>query len=109
MITNLPAVGNVFEQVPNEDGVEKSYPLWALKSFDLEKIVSYGQPTQEDYWYDQARDEWVMLVKGTAVLLFDPGGLVTLNAGDFLIIPAHLKHRVEQCSSDAIWIALHSN
>ena len=27
--------------------------------------------------------------------------------GDFLLLPAHVRHRVEQVSGDAVWLALH--
>ncbi len=104
---NLPSVCNVFEQIEEEEGVEKTYSLLSLKEFELEKIVSYGQATPKGHWYDQKHDEWVILVKGTAVLRFDGEHLMTLNPGDFLTIPANQKHRVDQCSNDAIWLALH--
>ena len=48
-----------------------------------------------------------MLVQGTAVLRFDPGGEAALKSGDFLLIPANTRHRVESASSDAVWLALH--
>lgn len=104
---NLPSVSNMCQPMPDNEGLEKSYSLVSSKALELEKIVSYGQATAAGQWYDQTHDEWVMLVKGTAVLRMDPGGFLTLNAGDFLTIAAHHKHRVEQCSADAIWLALH--
>ena len=48
-----------------------------------------------------------MLVRGEAVLQFDPGGDVTLKTGDFLLIAANTRHRVESVSADAVWLALH--
>jgi cupin 2 domain-containing protein len=73
----------------------------------LEQIVSYGTASAENFWYDQEETEWVLLAKGEAVLEFEEGKLVTLKAGDYLEIPAHEKHRVESCSQDAVWLALH--
>jgi len=105
---NLPCVNNIFEH-PVPGDVEESYTLLSSKAFELEKIVSYGQATPTGQWYDQDHDEWVMLVKGKAVLRFDPDGLIVLKDGDFLTISEHLKHRVEECSDDAIWLALHIN
>lgn len=55
----------------------------------------------------QNQPEWVMLVRGTALLRFDPGGDIPLKTGDFLTIPAHSRHRVESVSSDAVWLALY--
>ncbi len=102
----LPTVHNMYRH--SESGErEVIYPLLEKDSFRLEKIVSYGQVTPAGQWYDQDREEWVLLLKGTAVIRFDPGGCVTLAEGDFLTIPAHHKHRVESCSFDAVWLALH--
>ena len=106
---NLPGVCNIFEPMIEKDDIEKTYSLMSSSAFELEKIVSYGQITPEGQWYDQGHDEWVMLVKGTAVLRFEDEQQLTLNAGDILTISAHQKHRVEQCSRDAIWLALHIN
>jgi cupin 2 domain-containing protein len=102
----FPKVSNIFEH-PVKSDTEEFYPLLSTESFKLEKIVSYGQATPEGQWYDQEQIEWVMLIKGTARLRFEPERLVTLKEGDFLTIPAHLKHRVEECSGDAVWLALH--
>jgi len=103
----FPKVSNIFEH-PVRSDTEEFNTLLSTKSFNLEKIVSYGQSTPVGQWYDQEQIEWVMLVKGKAVLRFDPDGLIVLKDGDFLTIPAHLKHRVEECSDDAIWLALHT-
>ena len=32
----------------------------------IERIVSRGHASPEDFWYDQEENEWVMVVKGTA-------------------------------------------
>jgi len=40
------------------------------------------------------------------VLNFEDESL-NLKAGDYLLIPAHEKHRVASCSQDARWLALH--
>ncbi len=73
----------------------------------LEQIVSNGQASVEGFWFDQKSPEWVMLARGEAVLRFDPGGDVSLKAGDFLLIAANIRHRVESVSDDAVWLALH--
>ena len=82
-------------------------PLLDLPGIRLEQIVSNGQASAEGFWYDQKEPEWVMLVSGEAVLRFDPGGDAPLKPGDFLLIPANTRHRVESVSADAVWLALH--
>jgi cupin 2 domain-containing protein len=57
--------------------------------------------------YDQEQDEWVMLVAGNSVLEIEGQEDVALEAGDYLFLPAHVRHRVKQVSEDAVWLALH--
>jgi cupin 2 domain-containing protein len=102
-----PKVSNLFDPRPEGEVGEKIIPLIQRDALQLESIVSHGQPTEENFWYDQPRAEWVLLTQGKATLGFDGGGIVELKAGDYLLIPAHAKHRVESCSEDARWLALH--
>ena len=37
-----------------------------------------------------------------------PAGM-PLKAGDFLLIPANTRFRVESVSADAVWLALHTD
>ena len=74
--------------------------------FRAESIVSRGTASPPGFWYDQDLPEWVVLLTGTASLEFESGTL-HLNAGDWLTIPANLRHRVAATSADATWLALH--
>lgn len=76
-------------------------------AFTLEHIVSRGAASPEGFWYDQDRPEWVLLLHGEAALRFESGETRQLVAGEHLVIPAHCRHRVESCSPDALWLALH--
>lgn len=75
--------------------------------FRLERIVSRGEPSPADFWYDPQEDEWVLLCQGSAVLQYDDGTQLDLIRGDSLLIPAGRRHRVERVSNDAVWLALH--
>jgi cupin 2 domain-containing protein len=75
--------------------------------FRLERILSFGQTTGAGEWYDQPWAEWVAVIRGMAVLLFDTGESVTLRLGDHLIIPAGRRHRVTFTSDDCFWLAFH--
>ena len=77
----------------------------------IEKIISTGQVTPPGEWYDQDKDEWIILLQGEAVLSYADGSQIELIAGDYLFIPAHQKHRVEDTSSTppCIWLAVHGN
>ncbi|VEP11315.1 Cupin domain-containing protein [Hyella patelloides LEGE 07179] len=87
--------------------------LWeALISTDnvlIERIVSTGQVTPLGEWYDQDRDEWVILLQGEASLVYGDGSQIQLTPGDYVLIPAHQKHRVEYTTFEppCIWLAIH--
>jgi len=100
-----PVVKSLMDFAP--ETTETFHALLDLPGMRLERIVSNGQAGPEGFWYDQNNPEWVMLVRGEAVLRFDPGGDVPLKAGDYLMIPANTRHRVESVSTDAVWLALH--
>jgi cupin 2 domain-containing protein len=74
----------------------------------IERIVSHGHASPENFWYDQPRHEWVVVLKGAARLRFEDE-TIELQPGDFLNIPAHKKHRVEWTTPDGptIWLAVH--
>jgi cupin 2 domain-containing protein len=75
----------------------------------IERIISTGQVTPIDEYYDQDFDEWVILLQGTAIISFEENEKTNLEAGDYLFIPEHQKHRVEYTSSipACIWLAVH--
>jgi cupin 2 domain-containing protein len=74
----------------------------------LERIVSYGHNSAPGFWYDQEESEWVILLSGSAEIEFANGKIANLHAGDYLLIPAHTKHRVKSTSKKekSVWLAL---
>ena len=74
----------------------------------IERIVSRGWTVPADEWYDQDRDEWVVLIQGEAVLEYEDGETLRLGAGDHVLIPARRRHRVNYTSRtpSCIWIAV---
>ena len=84
--------------------------LVAKGSFRLERIVSKGHRTPEGEWYDQERDEWVVLLKGRAMLKIEGrDDMPTMKPGDCIHLPANLRHRVEWTDpgKETVWLALH--
>ncbi len=75
----------------------------------VERIVSHGHITPQGEWYDQERDEWVVVIEGDAVLGYEDGSELALVQGDHVFIPKHVRHRVVHTSSPCIWLALHGN
>lgn len=82
--------------------------IFRKRGFCMERILSTGQTSPPGFWYDQAEDEWVAVLQGDASLQWEDGSLTELHTGDWLLIPAHKKHRVE-CTSvnpPCIWLAI---
>lgn len=73
----------------------------------IERIVSRGHSSSNDFCYDQDDDEWVILLQGEAVLEFAARGVIELKAGDHVLIPKHTRHRVDRTTADALWLAVH--
>jgi cupin 2 domain-containing protein len=74
----------------------------------VERILSRGQATPAGQWYDQPRDEWVGLLAGRATLEYADGTRVGMRAGDWLLIPARVRHRVAMTSRrpPCVWLAV---
>lgn len=104
-----PNVRNLFTPPSSPKMKEEVRPLVNGRSFRLESIHSYGQPSPEGFWYDQTGDEWVLLACGSAYLEIEGEGMIALRPGDHLLIPARCRHRVAFVSGDAVWLALHTD
>ncbi len=75
----------------------------------IERIVSTGQTSPEGFWYDQEQSEFVVLLSGAARLrMEDEAEARTLRPGDWLVIPAHQRHRVEWTTTaeTTVWLAV---
>jgi cupin 2 domain-containing protein len=103
----IPSISNLFT-APNSDegGGEIFHTLLESPHVKLEHIISHGQSSPADFWYDQEEDEWVLLLRGGATLEFADDSMVELAPGDYLTIPKHVRHRVHRTTEDAIWLAL---
>ena len=100
-------VKNIFADLPAHYGAEEFLTLFEGRSVRIERIVSRGQSSPAGFWYDQAQEEWVMVLRGDAALEFASGEIVEMATGDYLAIPRHVKHRVARTSDETIWLAVH--
>ena len=100
--------GNLAELPANQPDEEIFEELLRTSSFRVERIVSTGQASPPGFWYDQEEDEWVALLQGEAALEFEDGGVVELSSGDWVFLPARLRHRVARTSVEppCIWVAV---
>ena len=103
-------VRNLFADIPARLPAEHVTELLSRRGFKIERIVSRGQASPPDFWYDQDRDEWVIILTGSAGLRFQGEATArTLHAGDYVTIPAHTRHRVDWTDAEhpTIWLAIH--
>lgn len=105
----MSAPGNIYQAIPAALPEELLQTLHQAGRLKIERIVSRGHVSPPGFWYQQEQDEWVMLLQGEAELGFQDGRATRrMRAGDYLLLPAGLAHRVEWTSSspECVWLAI---
>ena len=103
---------NIFKNIPEnlpEELIEKISGD-TEKDIKIERIVSRGQASPPGFWYDQDKNEFVIVLEGKARLRFkEDDTVLELLKGDYIDIPAHTLHRVEWTSEeeDTVWLTVH--
>ena len=72
---------NLFANLPPvlpEELVETLHQSAAIR---IERIVSHGHASPDEFWYDQPQNEWVVVLRGAARLRFEDK-LVEMGPGD---------------------------
>jgi cupin 2 domain-containing protein len=96
--------GNLFEDAgPPREG-ERVDRLLTQRNLVVERIVSGASVPPGEYLPSQ--DEWVVLLKGDAVLTI-AGETLKLESGDYVFLPAGVPHTLERVSEGALWLAVH--
>jgi len=103
-----PSVENIFARLPKPLGPEQFSTLFENEAVKIERIVSQSSNAPAEFWYDQPRDEWVIVLRGQATLEFESGELFEMREGDFAAISSHVKHRVLKTDAATIWLAVHA-
>jgi cupin 2 domain-containing protein len=106
---DVKTLGNIFSNIPKDIPQEIFEEIMTGRNCKIERIISKGHATPEGQWYDQDKNEWVILLKGNAVLLFEGNDIpFKLQPGDYINITAHMKHRVEWTdqTEETIWLAI---
>jgi len=103
---NLPSA-NLFAELPSNLPEELIEKLVDAPGIRIERIVSTGHASPPGFWYDQAESEWVVVLRGEAVLAFEDETQI-LKPGDYVLIPPHRKHRVNSTSltEPTVWLAV---
>ena len=100
---------NIFEGTAATLDAESVEELISADGIRVERIVSHGHASPPDFWYDQKEREWVLLLSGRARLRFEGAtGVIELEPGDWVNIPARAKHRVDwtEPDVDSVWLAI---
>jgi len=102
-------IQNLYADIPEALDNELQETLATGRELRIERIVSRGQSSPEQGWYDQGNDEWVVLLQGAAIISYPDGNTVTVGKGDYLHIPARCRHRVQWTDPEqvTIWLAIH--
>ncbi|HEX3175465.1 MAG TPA: cupin domain-containing protein [Methylomirabilota bacterium] len=103
-------MSNLFADLPERLPAEQIDVLARGPHVRIERIVSTGHVTPPGEWYDQATDEWVVVLRGRARLRIDGEPEPRdLWPGDHLLLPAHRRHRVEWTddAGPTVWLAVH--
>jgi cupin 2 domain-containing protein len=102
-------MNNIFSNFPDSLPEEITEILLESENVRIERIVSSGHASPQEFWYEQNENEWVVVVKGRAKLRFeDDEHLLEMGPGDCLNIPAKRRHRVEWTTPDepTLWLAV---
>ncbi len=99
---------NIYLDIPDKFPDEIIETIFKSENVRIERIISKGHSSPENFWYNQEENEWVIVLEGKAEIKYDDDSTDILRKGDYLFIPAHKKHRVEWTSPDelTIWLAV---
>ncbi|MCK4706539.1 MAG: cupin domain-containing protein [Gammaproteobacteria bacterium] len=102
-------MNNIFDAIPEILGTEVFEQLTGSEDVRIERIISKGHTSPDSGWHDQNKNEWVIILQGSAILSFENESSIKMQTGDFINIAAHKKHKVEWTEPDTetIWLAVH--
>lgn len=105
------SAGNLLHDHPTKLAAEDVSTLLTRPGLRIERIISTGQASPPEFWYDQDEDEFVIVLTGAAGVRFEgQTDIHVMRAGDWVEIPAHARHQVAWTSTEepTIWLAVFS-
>lgn len=104
----MSELANLFDALPDASLGEVFTELLNRPGIRVERIVSKGQVSEPDFWYEQSEHEWLIVLQGSAQLSYETGVSQALRVGDHCLIEAGVKHRVSYTSEnpECIWLAV---
>jgi cupin 2 domain-containing protein len=105
----MTTLSNILEALPDAKSHEIVETLAQEGSVLIERITSQGQRSEPGFWYEQKQHEWVLLLQGAARLRWSDGQEENLLPGNYVSIPAGVRHRVEWTDPEleTVWLAVH--
>lgn len=99
---------NIFSDLPASLEQEVFEDILNRENIRIERIISQGHSAPETGWFDQDENEWVIVLTGSASLLFEGENEIKLSEGDYLMVPAHQRHKVLKTDPEqpTIWLAI---
>ena len=101
---------SLLENLPEVAGPEEIFETLVQGNHGvrIERIVSWGHHSPENFWYNQEQAEWVMVVQGEAILAIEGQADVHLLPGDSINLAAHKAHRVVWTTptQPTVWLAV---
>ena len=98
-------IKNIFDNINVDKNNEEFIKILRDKNIRIERIVSNGQISDENFWYNQDENEFVLLLDGEAILEFE-NREITLKKGDFIDIKSRTKNRIKYTYLDEPTIRL---
>ncbi|MDY0360091.1 MAG: cupin domain-containing protein [Desulforegulaceae bacterium] len=102
--------GSFFQNIPEKIKKELFETIIETKNIKIEKIVSKGQSSPKNFWYDEKMSEFVLVLQGSALLQFEKNSkTIYLKKGDYLNIEPHSRHRVlaTEKNIETLWLAVY--
>lgn len=105
----MEKIKNIFSNIPASLPNELFEDIISTENCKIERIISRGHTTPKGKWYDQNKNEFVLVLKGNAELRFEKNNkLIKMKVGDYINIPAQIRHRVEKTDAgeETIWLTV---
>jgi cupin 2 domain-containing protein len=98
------AYGRLLDSAYSPSAGERFETLATMGSTTVQQILSSDTP--DPTVYEQDHDEWVVVLTGSAVLEVEDRDHA-LGAGDWILLPAGVPHRVVRAAAGTSWLAIH--
>lgn len=96
--------GNFFSGDKAPSSGELFHDILRSGNVIVERIISSSDIPHNDYC--QRQDEWVIVLKGNASITIGEREC-TMREGDYVFIPAGVRHRVLSVENGTLWLAVH--